>query len=125
MRRTRAGRTGSLPTVPGCWPGGSWPQEFGIQSANCELSLSFQKAGHGLPFLPAVVESVAVEIRKTPGAAGLSRAQLLLVVLTWLMAMGIPLAEAELPVRDQTIAVNEIANVGVALAVVDKIKKSG
>jgi hypothetical protein len=73
----------------------------------------------------SVVEHVAVEIRKKPGIAGLSTAQLLLVVLTWLVPIGFPIAEAELPVKHQTIAINEAADVGLALAVVDKIKKSG
>jgi hypothetical protein len=35
------------------------------------------------------------------------------------------MAEAELPVKQQTIAINEAADAGLALAVVDKIKKSG
>jgi predicted transcriptional regulator len=72
-----------------------------------------------------VVEHVAVEIRKKPGIAGLSTAQLLLIVLTWLVAIGFPMAEAELPVKQQTIAINEAADLGLALAIVDKIKNSG
>lgn len=72
-----------------------------------------------------VVEHVAAEIRKKPGIAGLSTAQLLLIVLTWLVAIGFPMVEAEIPVKQQIIAANEVADLGLALAVVDKIKKSG
>jgi hypothetical protein len=37
---------------------------------------------------------------------------------------GPALAEAEMPVKTQTVIVNKIADMGLALAVVDKIKKS-
>jgi hypothetical protein len=112
----------------------SWFQRGRVYSIELRQFLRELRAGLDIDPLEArnkttvaagVVEHVAVEIRKKPGIAGLSTAQLLLVVLTWLVAIGFPMAEAELPVKQQTIAINEAADVGLALAVVDKIKKSG
>jgi hypothetical protein len=51
------------------------------------------------------------------GVAGMSPGLLLLLVLTWLIAVGLPVAQAELPEAGQIVATNEVATVGLALAI--------
>jgi hypothetical protein len=50
-----------------------------------------------------------------------------LIVLTWLLAIGLPLVESQLPVDEQTVITNELATVAIALAVtwraIDKRKE--
>ena len=56
--------------------------------------------------------------------AKLSRVQLLLLVLTWLIALGLPLAQLELPEVGQTLINSEVATVALALVITDKLKDS-
>jgi hypothetical protein len=52
---------------------------------------------------------------------GLSSAVILLLVLIWLGAVGLPMVEAGLPTGDQGVLTNELATVGLALAVTWRI----
>jgi hypothetical protein len=74
------------------------------------------------------LEQMAVRVRETGVRDDSSPMLLLLVVLVWLIAVGFPMVQAELPGKAQGIAVNEVATVALALAitwrVLDKRNKS-
>jgi hypothetical protein len=74
------------------------------------------------------LEQMAVRVRETGVRDDSSPMLLLLVVLVWLIAVGFPMVQAELPGKAQGIAINEVATVALALAitwrVLDKRNKS-
>lgn len=64
----------------------------------------------------AVLDQVSSTVRRA-GAADLSPGVLLLVVLVYLIAIGLPATLPELPAGVQTVVLGELASVGLALAV--------
>jgi hypothetical protein len=80
------------------------------------------------PASQRTLEQVAVRVRETGVKDDSSPMLLLLVVLMWLIAVGFPMVQAELPDKAQGIAINEVATVALALAitwrVLDKRNKS-
>lgn len=68
---------------------------------------------------PEITENLekASNTIRSGGVEGTSPGLLLLLVLTWLIAVVLPVAQAELPETGQVIATNEIAMVGLALAI--------
>jgi hypothetical protein len=80
------------------------------------------------PASQQALEQAAVRVRKTGVRDDSSPMLLLLVVILWLIAVGLPVIQAELPGKAQGIGTNEVATVGLALAitwrVLDKRKKS-
>ena len=58
-----------------------------------------------------------MRVRETGVRDDSSSMLLLLVVLMWLIAVGFPMVQAELPGKAQEIAINEVATVGLALAI--------
>jgi hypothetical protein len=74
------------------------------------------------PSASKVATEVADKIR-SPSTEGLGRGALLLLVIIWLVAVGLPFRVSELKPRDQTVISNELATVGLAIAVTDKLKK--
>lgn len=69
------------------------------------------------PASQQALEQVAVRVRETGVRGDSSQMLLLLVVLIWLIAVGFPMVQAELPGKAQEIAINEVATVGLALAI--------
>jgi hypothetical protein len=55
------------------------------------------------------------------GVVGMSSGMILLLVFIWLAAVGLPIAQAELPATGQDVATNEIATIALALAVTWRI----
>ena len=80
------------------------------------------------PVSQHTLEQVAVRVRETGIRDDSSPLLVLLVVLIWLIAVGFPMVQAELPGKAQEIAINEVATVGLALAITwrvfDKRNKS-
>lgn len=74
------------------------------------------------PDTNAVVDEVSAKVPEAK-VAGLTRSQILLLILTWLVAMGIPFVATQLPNSGQVVVANEIATVGLALVIADKIRK--
>lgn len=68
------------------------------------------------------LEQVAASIRETGVRDDSSPMLLLLVVLMWLIAVGLPVVQAELPGNVQGIAINEVTTVGLALAITWRIR---
>jgi hypothetical protein len=64
----------------------------------------------------------ADRLRKAGVPANASPALLLLVILIWISAVVLPVIETDLPVKTQTVITNELATIGVALALVDHIR---
>jgi hypothetical protein len=62
------------------------------------------------------VEKASAKLGRA-GLIGMSPGMMLLLVFIWLTAVGLPVAQAELPAAGQSVATNEIATVGLALAV--------
>lgn len=70
----------------------------------------------------AVVSDVSRKVPKGK-VEGFTNIQLLLLILTWLVAISLPFAMTQLPETSQAVVANEIAAVGVALVIADKIRK--
>jgi hypothetical protein len=64
----------------------------------------------------AILDKVSGTVRRA-GAAGLGPGVLLLIVLVYLIAIGLPAALPELPAGVRTVALGELASAGLALAV--------
>jgi hypothetical protein len=78
-----------------------------------EVAVDFARDLLADPRNEKVIEAAA---SGAAGTSGLSPSALLIVILVWLVALGLPLADAELPARDQGVVTNELATVGLALA---------
>lgn len=63
--------------------------------------------------------------RHRADVAGLTPAQFLLLMLVWVMTFGLPLAEADMPLKAQVIISNEIATTGLAVVLTSIIRKKG
>ena len=74
------------------------------------------------PDTSAIVEQVSDRVPREK-VAQLTHLQLLLLILAWLIAIGVPFAVTQLPEPGQLVAANEIATMGLALAITDKIRK--
>lgn len=70
----------------------------------------------------AIVDQVSNRVPREK-VAQLTHPQLLLLILTWLIAIGIPFAATQLPESGQVVAANEIATMGLALAITGKLRK--
>lgn len=68
------------------------------------------------------IEIASTNVRKS-NVAGLSRAQLLLLVVTWLIALSLPVVQRQFSDEVQSVVVNEVAIVALALAITDKITR--
>jgi hypothetical protein len=55
--------------------------------------------------------------------AAIDRLRLLLVILVWIIAIAVPVAEIKLAAAEQVIVSNEVATVALAMAITDKLKK--
>jgi hypothetical protein len=66
------------------------------------------------------LERASAKIRSA-GVVGMSPGMLLLFVFMWLVALGVPVAQAELPTMDQAVGTNEMATVALALALTWRI----
>jgi hypothetical protein len=63
------------------------------------------------------------DVERRAAVAGLSPAQFLQILLLLVVTVGLLLAEAEMSVKAQGIITNEIANVGLAIVVADRIMR--
>lgn len=78
-----------------------------------EVAVDFARNLLDDPRNEKVIEAAASGAAST---SGLSPSALLVIILTWLIALGLPLAEAELSARDQGVVTSELATIGLALA---------
>jgi hypothetical protein len=74
------------------------------------------------PAIADALEDASARLRKA-GAARLS-ANLLLIIVFLLISVGLSIGQAELPGNVQTIATNSAANLALALAISDHIKRN-
>lgn len=72
----------------------------------------------------AILSNASEKVPKAK-VEGFTNIQLLLLILTWLVAISVPFAVTQLPESAQVVAANEIAAAGVALVIADKIRKQG
>jgi hypothetical protein len=68
------------------------------------------------PASQQALDQAAAHVRKM-GVRDNNSLMLLLIVLTWLIAVGFPIVQVELSGHAQEIAINEVATVGLALAI--------
>jgi hypothetical protein len=78
-----------------------------------EVAVDFARDLLADPRNETVIEVAASGAAST---SGLSPSALFIIILVWLVALGLPLTEAKLSVRDQGVVTNELATVGLALA---------
>jgi hypothetical protein len=71
--------------------------------------------------LPAL-RKTAADLRKA-GVSSRTKKETLLSVVTWMVLLGFPAAIPMVPATDQGIVVNEIATVGLAIAITDHIRR--
>jgi hypothetical protein len=78
-----------------------------------EVAVDFARNLLADPRNEKVIEAAASGAAST---GGLSPSALLIIILAWLVALGLPLAEAGLSARDQGVVTSELATIGLALA---------
>jgi hypothetical protein len=71
--------------------------------------------------MPAL-RKTAADLRKA-GVSSRTRKETLLTVVTWLVMLGLPAAIPMVPASDQGTIVNEVATVGLAIAITDHIRR--
>lgn len=87
-----------------------------------EVMVSFAQDILSSPASTKALEQMSGRLRKT-GVTRLSPGVLLIMVVMWLIAVGLPAVETALPPRDQSLITNELATIGLALAITDLISK--
>jgi hypothetical protein len=111
----------------GLWKAKRPPDEAESEAASllartsaAESKIVAEKVAADPENLPAL-RKTAADLRK----AGVSsrKKETLLTVLTWLVMLGLPAAIPMVPASDQAVVVNEVATVGLAIAITDHIRR--
>lgn len=69
------------------------------------------------------LRKAAASLRKAGLSPTKSSREITLIIITWLVLVGFPVAINDLPAGSQSTVVNEIATVGLALAITDHLKR--
>jgi hypothetical protein len=81
------------------------------------------------PQATAALDDVAERLEKAAdrleraGSSPRSHREMLLVILTWVILLGMPAAVSELPSTSQALVINEVAALGLTLAITDHIRR--